>query len=130
MASFILRGEFWIRKQFQASLLMIHISQDSVSCIVDGKHDNDILSETVVVLFIKYYCKSYMSQSLRVAVSDSGRVDGPYDTQAAPLAFLCPRHVPDKSPEGRMPTFQSLANPASLLLSVRRWYNAKTQVKL
>ena len=37
---------------------MIHISQDSVSCI-DGKHDNDSLSENVVVLFIKYYCKKW-----------------------------------------------------------------------
>ena len=52
MRSFILRGEVWIRIQFQASLLLIHISQDSVSCI-DGKHDNDSLSENVVVVFIK-----------------------------------------------------------------------------
>ena len=39
IGSFILRGEVWIRIQFQASLLMKSISQDSVSCI-DGKHDN------------------------------------------------------------------------------------------
>ena len=38
--------------QFQASLLMIHISQDSDSCI-DGEHDKDSLSENVVVLFNK-----------------------------------------------------------------------------
>ena len=31
---------------------------------IDGKHDNDSLSENVVVLFNKYYCKSHMSQSL------------------------------------------------------------------
>ena len=31
---------------------------------IDGKHDNDSLSENVVALFNKYYCKSYMSQSL------------------------------------------------------------------
>ena len=60
MGLFILRGEVWIRIQFQASLMMIHISQDSVSCI-DGKHDNDSLIENVVVLFNKYYCKSYLS---------------------------------------------------------------------
>ena len=30
--------------------------------------------------FNKYYCKRCMSQSLWVAVSDSGRVDGPHDT--------------------------------------------------
>ena len=52
MGSFVSRGEVWIRIQFQASLLMIHVSQDSVSCI-DGKHDNDSLSENVIVLFIK-----------------------------------------------------------------------------
>ena len=59
MESFILRGDGWIRIEFQASLLMIHISQVSVSCIIDN-HENDSLSENVVVLFIK----SYMSQSL------------------------------------------------------------------
>ena len=47
---------------------------------IDGKHDNDSLSENVVVLFNKYYCKSYISQSLWLAVSDSGRVDSPYVT--------------------------------------------------
>ena len=52
MGSFILRGEVWIRIQFQAPLLMIHISQDSFSCI-DGKHDNESLSENAVALFIK-----------------------------------------------------------------------------
>ena len=31
---------------------------------IDGKHDNDSLSENVVGLFNKYYCKRYMSQSL------------------------------------------------------------------
>ena len=50
-------------RQFQASLLTIHISQDSVSCI-DGKHDKHSLSENVVVLFNKHYCKSHMSQSM------------------------------------------------------------------
>ena len=44
MGSFILRGEGWTKIQFQASLLMIHILQVSVSCIV-GKHDNDSLSQ-------------------------------------------------------------------------------------
>ena len=63
MGSFILQGEVWIRIQFQVPLLMIHISQDSVSCIV-CIHDNYSLSENVVVLFNKYYCNSYMSQSL------------------------------------------------------------------
>ena len=49
-----------------------------------------------------------MSQSLWVAVSDSDRVDGSHDdtdwlrAKAAPLAFLCPRHIPDTSPEGRV----------------------------
>ena len=62
MGSFILRGEICIGIQFQASLLMIQVSQDSVSCI-NGNHVNDSLSENVVVLFNKYYCKCYMSQS-------------------------------------------------------------------
>ena len=47
---------------------------------IDGKHDNDSLSENVVVLINKYYCKSYMSQSPWIAVSDSGRIYGPHDT--------------------------------------------------
>ena len=99
---------------------------------IDGKHDDDSLSENVVVLFNKYYCKSHMSQSLRVAVSDSGRVDGSHDTD-----WLRPHYLPFS---GRVTyqthrlraasTFQCLAEPASLSLSVRRWYNTKTQVKL
>ena len=31
---------------------------------IDGEHDNDSLSENVVVLFDNNYCKSYMYQSL------------------------------------------------------------------
>ena len=50
MGSFILRGEVWTKIQSQASLLMIHISQVSVSCVA-GKQDNDSLSENMVVLF-------------------------------------------------------------------------------
>ena len=95
--SFILRGEIWTIIQVQASLLMNHISVSGIA----GEHDNDSLSENVGVLFNKYYCKCYMSQSQWVAVSDSGRVGGPHDT-AAQLAFLCPRHIPDTSPEGRV----------------------------
>ena len=49
MGSFLLQEDVCTRIQFQASLLIIHISQDSVSCIV-GKHDTDSLSENVVVL--------------------------------------------------------------------------------
>ena len=63
MGSFILRGKVWISKQFQVSLLMIHILQDSISCI-DGKHDNYSLSESMVVLFNKYICKSYVLNSV------------------------------------------------------------------
>ena len=57
----------------QASLLMVHISQVSVSCIV-GHHDNNSLNENVVVLFSKHLYKSYMAQYLRIADSDSSLV--------------------------------------------------------
>ena len=63
-----------------------------------------------------------MSQSLWVAVSDSGRVDGLHDTDWLRPHYptLSLHHIPGKSPEGRV----------HIQLSVRRWNNAKTQAKL
>ena len=89
---------------------MIHISQVSVSCIV-GHHDNNSLNENVVVLFSKHLYKSYMAQSLWIADSDRGPVEGPHNTD------VCPH-----------PSASRI--PPPLLLSARRWYNAETQVKL
>ena len=63
MGSFILRGEVWRRMKFQAFLLMVHISQVPVLCIV-GHHYNNNLNENVVVLFNNHLYKSYMAQSL------------------------------------------------------------------
>ena len=50
----------------------------------------------------------YMSQSLWPAVSDSGlgwRPAQHWLTQAAPLAFLTPRHISGKSPAGYVTTY-------------------------
>ena len=60
-----------MRIQFQASLFMIHISQDSVSCRI-GNHDN----ESVVVLFINHLYKSYMSQSLIFSIRSDSQTTG------------------------------------------------------
>ena len=62
---------------------MIHISEVSVSCIV-GHHDNNSLNENVVVLFSKHLYKSYMAQSLWIADSDRGQVEGPHNTDVCP----------------------------------------------
>ena len=62
---------------------MIHISQVSVSCIV-GHHDNNSLNENVVVLFSKHLYKSYMAQSLWIADSDRGPVEGQHNTDVCP----------------------------------------------
>ena len=94
---------------------MVHISQVFVSCIV-GHHDNNSLNESVVVFFSKHLYKSYMTQYLRIADSDSGLVEGPHNTD------MC-AHIP--VPRGSAPP-----PPLPLLLAVRRWYNAETQVKL
>ena len=56
IGSFILRSEVWTRMYFQASLLMVHISQVSIPCIA-GHHDDTVLNENVMVLFNKHLCR-------------------------------------------------------------------------
>ena len=70
MGSFLLQEDVCTRIQFQASLLIIHISQDSVSCIV-GKHDTDSLSENVVVLCNKQSYLYFQTEQLyyRITIS-------------------------------------------------------------
>ena len=131
MGSFILWGEVWIRIQFQATLLMIHISQDSASCI-DGEHNNDSLSENVVVVFNRYYCKKWY-----VSISVSSRFwQRPGRRPARHWLAKCRTtllslYITFQAHSLRAAaTFQCLADLASLPLSVRRWYNAKAQTKL
>ena len=88
------------------------------------------LSENVVVLFNKYYYKSYMSQSLWVGVSDNGESTArtTLPAKAAASLSLKESQYQAKSPRDSYP--HSIASHLKHLRVPNCWHNAKTQAKL